>query len=375
MGSAVELNRISKSFGAIKVLDEIDLTVPEGSFTSLLGPSGCGKTTLLNIIGGLERPSGGRISFGEEVMYSEQDAVDVPTERRNIGFVFQSYALWPHMTVVQNVAYPLRIRGIDTRERERRAKDMLGKLELGGLADRYPFQLSGGQQQRVAIARSLVYQPRILLLDEPLSNLDAQLRERARVWLKTVHETFGLTIILVTHDQSEALSLSDHIVLLSKGRIEQQGPALEIYEAPHTAYAAEFVGGANVLLGRLDNAGIALRQAWRSARNLFPSAIRMWARRGPSCPSRSRRRFILAAFSKSSAARRSAISACIPRSHPPAGSSISSCRATRASALPRDGKSIHFIERAKHDRLSNNRHPLRHQLKWHQDHRGLGRRL
>jgi iron(III) transport system ATP-binding protein len=258
MGSAVELNRISKSFGAIKVLDEIDLTVPEGSFTSLLGPSGCGKTTLLNIIGGLERPSGGRISFGEEVMYSEQDAVDVPTERRNIGFVFQSYALWPHMTVVQNVAYPLRIRGIDTRERERRAKDMLGKLELGGLADRYPFQLSGGQQQRVAIARSLVYQPRILLLDEPLSNLDAQLRERARVWLKTVHETFGLTIILVTHDQSEALSLSDHIVLLSKGRIEQQGPALEIYEAPHTAYAAEFVGGANVLLGRLDNAGIAL---------------------------------------------------------------------------------------------------------------------
>ena len=258
MGSAVELSRISKSFGAVKVLDEIDLTVPEGSFTSLLGPSGCGKTTLLNIIGGLEKPSGGRISFGEELIYSEQDAVDVPTERRNIGFVFQSYALWPHMTVKQNVGYPLRIRRIDGGIRDRRAREMLDKLELGALADRYPFQLSGGQQQRVAIARALVYQPRILLLDEPLSNLDAQLRERARVWLKTVHETFGLTIILVTHDQSEALSLSDHIVLLSKGRIEQQGPALEIYETPRTAYAAEFVGGANVLVGRLDGSGAAL---------------------------------------------------------------------------------------------------------------------
>lgn len=258
MGSAVELSHISKSFGAIKVLDDIDLTVPEGSFTSLLGPSGCGKTTLLNIIGGLDRPTGGRISFGDEMIYSEKDAVDVATERRNIGYVFQSYALWPHMTVKQNVAYPLRIRGIDSGERDRRAKDMLDKLELGALADRYPFQLSGGQQQRVAIARSLVYQPRILLLDEPLSNLDAQLRERARVWLKTVHETFGLTIILVTHDQSEALSLSDHIVLLSKGRIEQEGPALEIYETPRTAYAAEFVGGANVLLGRLDGSGAAL---------------------------------------------------------------------------------------------------------------------
>jgi len=255
MTNAVELRHISKSFGLVKVLDDIDLVVPEGSFTSLLGPSGCGKTTLLNIIGGLDRPSEGQISFGNDLIYSAKDAVDLPTEKRNVGYVFQSYALWPHMTVLQNVGYPLRIRGLPKAEREQRSRDMLDKLELGGLADRYPFQLSGGQQQRVAIARSLVYQPRLLLLDEPLSNLDAQLRERARAWLKSVHETFKLTIILVTHDQSEALSLSDHIVLLSKGHIEQQGPALEIYEQPRTAYAAEFVGSANVISGKLDETG------------------------------------------------------------------------------------------------------------------------
>jgi len=249
MTNAVQLRHISKSFGSVKVLDDIDLDVAEGSFTSLLGPSGCGKTTLLNIMGGLERPTGGQISFGNDLIYSAEDAVNLPTEKRNVGYVFQSYALWPHMTVLQNVGFPLRIRGLNPAERDKRAREMLERLELGTLADRYPYQLSGGQQQRVAIARSLVYQPRLLLLDEPLSNLDAQLRERARAWLKSVHETFGLTIILVTHDQAEALSLSDHIVLLSKGRIEQQGPAISIYEQPRTAYAAEFVGSANVLTG------------------------------------------------------------------------------------------------------------------------------
>ena len=249
MTNAVQLRHISKSFGSVKVLDDIDLDVAEGSFTSLLGPSGCGKTTLLNIIGGLERPTSGQISFGNDLIYSAEDAVNLPTEKRNVGYVFQSYALWPHMTVLQNVGFPLRIRGLNPAERDKRAREMLERLELDTLAERYPYQLSGGQQQRVAIARSLVYQPRLLLLDEPLSNLDAQLRERARAWLKSVHETFGLTIILVTHDQAEALSLSDHIVLLSKGRIEQQGPAISIYEQPRTAYAAEFVGSANVLTG------------------------------------------------------------------------------------------------------------------------------
>ncbi len=258
MKAAVELKNVVKSFGFITVLDGIDLSVPEGSFTSLLGPSGCGKTTLLNIIGGLDKPTEGEIRFGDELIYSAPNAVNVPTEHRNVGYVFQSYALWPHMTVLQNVGFPLRIRGLAATERNRRSQEMLERLELGHLADRYPFQLSGGQQQRVAIARSLVYQPRLLLLDEPLSNLDAQLRERARAWLKNVHETFKLTVILVTHDQAEALSLSDHIVLLNKGRIEQQGPARKIYEEPRTAYAADFVGGANVIAGRLDDTGTVL---------------------------------------------------------------------------------------------------------------------
>jgi iron(III) transport system ATP-binding protein len=256
--NAVQLRGISKSYGSVRVLDDIDLDVAEGSFTSLLGPSGCGKTTLLNIIGGLDRPTEGQISFGDELIYSAKDAVDLPTEKRNVGFVFQSYALWPHMTVLQNVGFPLRIRGLSSLERDKRAREMLERLELGALADRYPYQLSGGQQQRVAIARSLVYQPRLLLLDEPLSNLDAQLRERARTWLKSVHESFGLTIILVTHDQAEALSLSDHVVLLSKGRIEQQGSATSIYEQPRTAYAAEFVGSANVLMGTIAPDGRAI---------------------------------------------------------------------------------------------------------------------
>ncbi|HEY4200752.1 MAG TPA: ABC transporter ATP-binding protein [Devosiaceae bacterium] len=255
MANAVQLRQISKSFGSVKVLDSIDLDVPEGSFTSLLGPSGCGKTTLLNIIGGLDKPTEGEISFGNDLIYSAREAVNLPTEKRNVGYVFQSYALWPHMTVLQNVGFPLRIRGLDQGERDKRTREMLERLELAALADRYPYQLSGGQQQRVAIARSLVYQPRLLLLDEPLSNLDAQLRERARAWLKSVHDNFGLTIILVTHDQAEALSLSNHIVLLSKGRIEQQGPAIDIYERPRTAYAAEFVGSANVLKGKLDQGG------------------------------------------------------------------------------------------------------------------------
>ena len=252
---AVGLSGISKSFGSLTVLDDVNLTVAEGSFTSLLGPSGCGKTTLLNIIGGLDRPTAGEIRFGSDPIYSDRQGINVPTERRNIGYVFQSYALWPHMTVLQNVGYALKIRRAPAAERQQRSREMLEKLELGALADRYPFQLSGGQQQRVAIARSLVYRPRLLLLDEPLSNLDAQLRERARAWLRSVHESFGLTTILVTHDQSEALSMSDQVVLLSRGSVEQVGTAAEVYERPRTAHVAEFVGGANLIHGRIGASG------------------------------------------------------------------------------------------------------------------------
>ena len=252
MESAVRLSGVGKAYGVIEVLSDVDLVVAEGSFTSLLGPSGCGKTTLLNIIGGLDRPSCGEVRIGSDLVYSAETRVNVPTERRNVGYVFQSYALWPHMTVLQNVGYALKIRGLERAERDRRSREMMERLELEALADRYPFQLSGGQQQRVAIARAIVYRPRLLLLDEPLSNLDAQLRERARSWLKNIHQTFGLTTILVTHDQTEALSLSDYVVLLSRGRMEQSGTAAEIYERPRTAYAAEFVGGANIIQGRIE---------------------------------------------------------------------------------------------------------------------------
>jgi len=251
MNVAVQLQKIRKSYGAAEIIKGLDLTIEDGSFTSLLGPSGCGKTTLLNMIGGLDQPTTGSIQIYTDTVFSSDDYINVPIERRNVGFVFQNYALWPHMTVLQNVGYSLRIRRLDKMEREKQSREMLDRLELGGLANRYPYQLSGGQQQRVAIARALVYQPRLLLLDEPLSNLDAQLRERARSWLKDIHQNFKLTTILVTHDQIEALSLSDQVVLLSKVGIEQFGSASEIYTRPATAYVADFVGGANIIPGKL----------------------------------------------------------------------------------------------------------------------------
>jgi iron(III) transport system ATP-binding protein len=247
MNHSVELTGITKAFGDLQVLHSLDLAIPEGSFTALLGPSGCGKTTILNLIGGLDDPTGGSIAIGGQPVFDRQRRINQPAERRNIGYVFQTYALWPHMTVGQNVAYPLKIRGVSKVDREKQAVDILAKLELGHLVDRYPFQISGGQQQRVAIARALVYRARLLLLDEPLSNLDTQLRERARAWLAEVHSDFELTTILVTHDQTEALSLSDRIILLDRGRIAQDGSALDVYEAPQSAYAADFVGGANLL--------------------------------------------------------------------------------------------------------------------------------
>jgi iron(III) transport system ATP-binding protein len=251
MSVAVKLQGIRKSYGALEILKGLDLEIADGSFTSLLGPSGCGKTTLLNMIGGLDQPTSGDIRIYSDEVFSKSKLINVPIERRNIGFVFQNYALWPHMTVLQNVGYSLKLKGTNKVEREKRSREMLDRLELGRLADRYPYQLSGGQQQRVAIARALVYQPRLLLLDEPLSNLDAQLRERARSWLKDIHQSFKLTTILVTHDQVEALSLSDQVVLLNNGGIEQKGSATDIYNRPATVYAADFVGGSNIIGGKL----------------------------------------------------------------------------------------------------------------------------
>ncbi|PJR09854.1 ABC transporter ATP-binding protein [Sinorhizobium meliloti] len=251
MKTAVQISGISKSYGALKVLHDIDIRVAEGAFCSLLGPSGCGKTTLLNMIGGLDQPDAGEIVLGDDTVYSAPRRINLGTEKRNIGYVFQNYALWPHMSVLDNVGYSLRLRRKPRAERDRQSHDMLERLELGHLADRYPYQLSGGQQQRVAIARSLVYHPRLLLLDEPLSNLDAQLRERARSWLKSVHDSFKLTTILVTHDQVEALSLSNQVVLLDKGHVAQVGSPQEVYDTPANAYVAEFVSNANVIKGSI----------------------------------------------------------------------------------------------------------------------------
>jgi len=256
----ITLDGVAKSYGQVRVLDPISLSIEEGSFTALLGASGCGKTTLLNLIAGLDSPSGGRISIGANRVYSAEAGIDLPAEKRNVGYVFQSYALWPHLRVLDNIAYPLRLRGVGRAERHEAARAMLDRLELSRLAERYPFELSGGQQQRVAIARALVFRPQVLLLDEPLSSLDVQLREKARSWLAKLQAELKLTTVLVTHDHVEALSLADRVILLRDGKVEQDGPATEVYDSPRTAYAADFVGGANTFaatLDRIDAAGLA----------------------------------------------------------------------------------------------------------------------
>ncbi|MCG6122831.1 MAG: ABC transporter ATP-binding protein [Microvirga sp.] len=251
MTAMIELVDISKRYGPVEVLSSVSLSLEEGSFTALLGASGCGKTTMLNMIAGLDQPSSGEIGIEQKSVFSVRAGTDVPTHRRNVGYVFQSYALWPHMTVIENVTYPLRVRHMGKSEREAKGREMLERLELAALAARYPFELSGGQQQRVAIGRALIHRPKVLLLDEPLSNLDVQLRQRARAWIAKIHKDFNLTTILVTHDHEEALSLSDRVVLLRAGQVEQDGSARDIYERPATVYAADFIGGVNRFAGRI----------------------------------------------------------------------------------------------------------------------------
>ena len=240
--STVAVEKLTKRFDRLRAVDDIDLVVPEGSFTALLGPSGCGKSTLLRLVAGLERPSAGRIRIGEE------DVTEIAPERRRVGMMFQSYALFPHMSVANNLAFPLRMGG--TRDGAEIAKRVAWALELVRLPDigeRGIRQLSGGQQQRVALARAFIANPRVLLLDEPLSNLDARLREDMQVELIELHRELGLTTIFVTHDQEEALSLADHVVLMREGRIEQEGAPEALYARPATAFAADFIGAANLV--------------------------------------------------------------------------------------------------------------------------------
>ncbi len=233
---------LSKRFGAIAALDAVDLSIPDGSFVALLGPSGCGKTTFLRLLAGLETPSAGRIRIGGV------DVTELPPERRGLGMMFQSYALFPHMTVAENLRFPLRMRSIGTGPAQvARVAEALRLVRLDELGQRFPRQLSGGQQQRVALARALIADPPVLLLDEPLSNLDAQLRKDMQVELIELHRNIGLTTVLVTHDQDEALSLADVVVLMRAGRIEQIGSPRDIYRQPATIFAARFLGAANVV--------------------------------------------------------------------------------------------------------------------------------
>jgi iron(III) transport system ATP-binding protein len=233
------------------ILKGVSMELQRGEVVALLGPSGSGKTTLLRTVAGLESPKSGVITIGERTVFNGEHGLEMPAEERNLGLVFQSYALWPHKTVFDNVAYGLKLRRMNSVETAERVKNVLSQLGLGHLEARFPHQLSGGQQQRVAIARALVYNPPVILLDEPLSNLDAKLREEARAFLRELIVRLGLSALMVTHDQSEAMAISDRILLLNNGRIEQQGSPQSMYQLPDTLFTAEFMGSNNRLTGQI----------------------------------------------------------------------------------------------------------------------------
>ena len=242
---SLSLDRVSKTYGEVKALDEVSLKVERGEFLTLLGPSGSGKTTLLMAIAGFVAPSSGEISLdGAPIQH-------LPPERRNFGMVFQGYALFPHLSVFRNIAFPLEVRRRPRAEIERRVRQALDLVQLGALAERLPRQLSGGQQQRVALARALVFTPHLLLLDEPLSALDRKMRAEVQLELKALHRRIGLTFIYVTHDQEEALSMSDRVAILRNGKLLQHGPPQALYERPATRFVAEFLGKSNFLTGEI----------------------------------------------------------------------------------------------------------------------------
>lgn len=242
MNSFLKVQHFVKRFGNVLAVDDVGFDVAEGEVLTLLGPSGCGKTTTLRIIAGFEVPDQGEASIAGRTIVSTQQRVYLPPEKRDMGMVFQSYAVWPHMTVAENVAYPLKLRRVTSSEIRQRVGDVLDLVGLSGLEDRSAMMLSGGQQQRVALARALVYSPKILLLDEPLSNLDAKLREQMRFELKAIQERLAMTVIFVTHDQLEAMTLSDRLAVMNQGKIDQLGTPQEIYETPKTRFVQEFIG-------------------------------------------------------------------------------------------------------------------------------------
>ena len=245
----IRIDGVSKLFGDVRAVDDISLDIAEGELFFLLGPSGCGKTTLLRLLAGFYYPDGGRIFFGD------RDITDVPPHQRRTGMVFQNYALWPHMTVRENLAFGLEMHNVATQERRARVAKALDMVQMTEYGDRSPNQLSGGQQQRVALGRALVLEPDVVLMDEPLSNLDAKLRLEMREQIKRIHERLGLTMVYVTHDQSEALSMASRIAVMLDGRIVQIGAPREIYNRPASRFVADFIGETNLIQGKVAEVG------------------------------------------------------------------------------------------------------------------------
>jgi len=243
--STIELKGVSKNYGNVAAVADLDLVIDQGQFVTFLGPSGSGKTTTMRMIAGLEKPSKGSIAIGGRVVSGE--GFFVPTYQRQLGMVFQSYAIWPHKTVEENVAFPLQQRRFSKGDHKSRVQSMLERVGLGGYAKRYPSQLSGGQQQRVSLARALVAEPAVVLFDEPLSNLDAKLRDSMRDLLAEMHRSFGTTSVYVTHDQEEAMVLSDTVHVMNHGRLMQSGRPEDLYESPASRFVADFIGAANTL--------------------------------------------------------------------------------------------------------------------------------
>lgn len=247
IGATIRLLNLVKTFEEVRAVDGVFLDVLSGEFLTLLGPSGSGKTTTLNLIAGFEIPTSGQILLGDE------DVAAKPPHKRNLGMVFQNYALFPHMKVFENVAFPLRNRKVELKTIKKRVREVLSLVQLEGYEKRYPKQLSGGQQQRIALARSLIYQPQALLMDEPLGALDKKLREYMQIEIKRIQKETGITVIYVTHDQEEALNMSDRIAVMNLGKIEQIGSSREIYERPANRFVADFIGDANLIEGRITN--------------------------------------------------------------------------------------------------------------------------
>ncbi len=250
--SGLNINHVTKQFGTFTAVNDISLSVPDGTFVCLLGPSGCGKTTLMRMIAGLDLPTGGKIEL------DGSDITLVPTHKRDLGMVFQSLALFPHLSVGENIAYSLRIRGVAKDVQKKRVEELLGMIHLPGFADRSVNKLSGGQRQRVAIARALAISPKLFLLDEPLSALDAKLREAMQVELRQLQQRLGITTIVVTHDQREAMTMADTVVVMNKGEIRQAAAPVDIYRRPADSFVADFIGQTNLIPVEADSAGRAM---------------------------------------------------------------------------------------------------------------------